>query len=230
MPYDPQKHNRRSIRLKEYDYSSPGAYFVTICTRERECVLNDPVVTGIITDVWRALPGWFPAIELDEFVVMPNHVHFIIWIHPPDDVEATLVVAQDRAGASPAPTGGETRNVGATLAVAQEGGVAPWTIPEPEKVNPNPTLGNVVGAFQSLVFTVYLDWVQVNDPTRRAKFWQRNYYEHVIRNEHELQLIRRYIRLNPNRWVLDRDNLDNVRYLSPSKTVDDYVLEALIGG
>jgi len=91
-------------------------------------------------------------------------------------------------------------------------------------------LGNVVGAFQSLVFTVYLDWVQVNDPTRRAKFWQRNYYEHVIRNEHELQLIRRYIRLNPNRWVLDRDNLDNVRYLSPSKTVDDYVLEALIGG
>jgi len=261
MPYDPQKHNRRSIRLKEYDYSSPGAYFVTICTRERECVLNDPVVTGIITDVWRALPGWFPAIELDEFVVMPNHVHFIIWIHPPDDVEATLVVAQDRAGAtwagaspaptggetqnvgatlavarngaagaSPAPTGGETRNVGTTLAVAQEGGVAPWTIPEPEKVNPNPTLGNVVGAFQSLVFTVYLDWVQVNDPTRRAKFWQRNYYEHVIRNEHELQLIRRYIRLNPNRWVLDRDNLDNVRYLSPSKTVDDYVLEALIGG
>lgn len=58
--YDPQKHHRRSIRLKGYDYSSPGAYFVTICTRGRECVLDDPVVTGIITDVWHALPGGSP--------------------------------------------------------------------------------------------------------------------------------------------------------------------------
>jgi putative transposase len=298
--YDPQKHHRWTIRLKGYDYSSPGAYFVTICTRERECVLDDPVVTGIITDVWHALPGWFPTIGLDEFVVMPNHVHFILWIHQPDDVGATLAVAQnaadtepgddgvgatlavaqDGAGASPAPTEGETRDVGvgATLAVAQnavaqdvvaaqraganragaspaptEGetgdGVgatlavaqnavaentvaqhAPWTIPEPEKVNPNPTLGDVVGAFQSLVFTVYLDWIEANDPTRRAKFWQRNYYEHVIRNERELQAIRLYIRLNPDNWALDRDNPDNIRRFPPPETVEDYVREALAGG
>jgi len=269
-----QKHHRRSIRLRGYDYSSPGAYFVTICTRGRECVLDDPVVTGIITDVWHALPGWFPTVGLDEFVVMPNHVHFILWIHLAGDVGATLAVAQDgvvgaaRAGASPAPTGGagdvgatlavvqnavvasvvaqdkvaaqragaspaptedETRGVGvgATLAVAQ---YAPWTIPEPEKVNLNPTLGDVVGAFQSLVFTVYLDWIQANDPTRRAKFWQRNYHEHIIRNERELQAIRRYIRLNPDNWVLDRDNPDNICRPSPPKTVEDYVREALAGG
>jgi REP element-mobilizing transposase RayT len=270
--YDPQKHHRRSIRLKGYDYSSPGAYFVTICTQGRECVLDDPVVTGIITDVWHALPGWFPTIGLDEFVVMPNHVHFMLWIHPPDDVGATLAVAQDavatqRAGASPAPTEGETPDVGATLAVAPDmvaqdaiaiqragaspaptdigtGGVgatlavaqnaaaqyAPWTIPEPEKVNLNPTLGDVVGAFQSLVFTVYPDWIEANDPTRRAKFWQRNYYEHVIRNERELLAIRLYIRLNPDNWALDRDNPDNIRHLPPPKTVEDYVREALAGG
>jgi len=286
MPYDPQKHHRRSIRLKGYDYSSPGAYFVTICTKERECVLDDPIVTGIITDVWHALPGWFPTIALDEFVVMPNHVHFILWlwIRPPDDVGATLAVAQNRtgargagvnrAGASPAPTDAGTGDgVGATLAVAQKatntepgdngvgatlavaqmriaqdrvganragaspaptrgGGAqyAPWTIPEPEKVNLNPTLGDVVGAFKSLVFAVYLDWIQANDPTRRAKFWQRNYYEHVIRNERELQAIRRYIRHNPDNWAFDRDNPDNIRHLSPPETVEDYMREALAGG
>ena len=222
MPYDQQKHHRRTIRLKGYDYSSPGAYFITIYTQGRECVLDDPIVTGIITDVWHALPGWFPTIALDEFVVMPNHVHFILWIRPPDDVGATLAVAQNavtqdaaganRAGTSPAPTRGGC-DVGVTLAVAQNAvaqgaaganraGVssaptrdarnavaqyALWTILEPEKVNLNPTLGDVVGAFKSLVFAVYLDWIEANDPTRRAKFWQRNYYEHVIRNERELQ-------------------------------------------
>jgi len=216
--YDPQKHHRRSIRLKGYDYSSPGAYFVTICTRGRECVLDDPVVTGIITNVWHALPGWFPTIALDEFVVMPNHVHLILWIHPPD-----------RAGASPAPTQGETGDVGvgATLAVAQN---TPWTLPEPERVNPTPTLGDVVGAFKSLVFAVYLDWIQTNDPTRRAKFWQRNYYEHIILNEREFLAIRRYIRLNPDNWALDRDNPDNIRHLSPPKAVEGYVREALTRG
>ena len=196
--YDPDQHHRRSIRLKGYDYSSPGAYFVTICTRGRECVLDDPVVTGIITDVWHALPGWFPTIILDQFVVMPNHVHLIVWLQGDDatvaTVGATLAVALDvhtpdraeaRAGASPAPTdaGAETGNdvVGATLAVAQNAD-RPWVIPDPETVNLTPTLGNVMGAFQSLVFTVYLDWIQAHDPTRRAKFWQRNYYDHIIRN------------------------------------------------
>jgi len=79
MKYDPQKHHRRSIRLKGYDYHNAGAYFVTICTKNRECVLDDPIANGIINDVWLALPLWFPTIELDEFVVMPNHTHFVIW-------------------------------------------------------------------------------------------------------------------------------------------------------
>ena len=243
--YDPQKHHRRSIRLKEYDYSSPGAYFVTVCTKGRECVLDDPVVAGIIRDVWRALPRWFPTIALDEFVVMPNHVHFIVWIHPPGGcttVGATLAVARDGARASLAPTDGETGTVGATLAVARDGvgagvgaraGASPaptdieWVIPKPQKVNPNPSLGDVVGAFKSLVFKVYLDWIQTHDPARRAKFWQRNYYEHIIRNERALRAIRRYIRQNPDNWGLDRDNPDNIRHLSPPKTVEEYVREAL---
>jgi REP element-mobilizing transposase RayT len=212
--YDPQKHHRRSIRLKGHDYSSPGAYFVTVCTKGRECVLDDPVVTGIIRDVWHALPRWFPTTALDEFVVMPNHVHFIVWIHPPDGgttVGTTLAVAHDGTGvrASLAPTNVE------------------WVIPKPQKVNPNPSLGDVVGAFKSLVFKVYLDWVQAHDPARRAKFWQRNYYEHIIRSERALRAMRRYIRQNPDNWELDCDNLDNIHHLSPPKTVEEYVQEAL---
>jgi putative transposase len=266
--YDPDRHHRRAIRLPQYDYRRAGAYFVTICTRERECVLDDPVVRGIVTDVWQALPARFPTIALDAFVVMPNHVHLIVWLHPSDavaqgaeaggvgttlavaqraeasDVGATLAVAltsvapmvaderpagetqkaraYKRAGASPAPTEGlgdpEEDGVGATLAVALPA-VAPtavdpiadaawhdWTIPEPKEIKENPTLGDVMGAFKSLIFIVYLDWIERHDPTRQAKFWQRNYYEHIIRNERELKAIRQYIADNPARWAQDTYN------------------------
>lgn len=68
--------------MPNYDYSQAGAYFVTLCTQKRECVLVDPVVAGIILDVWESLPTRFPTIALDEFVRMPNHVHFIVWLQP----------------------------------------------------------------------------------------------------------------------------------------------------
>jgi putative transposase len=236
--HDPDKHHRRSVRLKGHDYRSEAAYFVTICTQGREPVLDDPVIAGIIGDVWQALPKWFPTIALDEFVVMPNHVHFILWIHPPDEM-GTI-----GAEASPAPT---TDDVGATLAVAPDHPIAPnepvapnhplspanalpqtqWTIPQRQKATPNPTLGEVVGAYKSLVFQTYLGWVQINDPARWARFWQRNYYEHIIRNEGELQAIRRYIRHNPENWALDRDNPQNTHHLAAPKTVAEYLHEAL---
>jgi putative transposase len=193
-------------------------------------MLNDPVVTGIITDVWYRLPDWFPTIALDEFVVMPNHLHLIVWLQ---SVGAPLAVApgvvdDHGAGASPAPTTHAT-DVGARLALAPDAlgrtSTPPWTIPIPETPNPNPTLGDVIGAFKSLVFTVYLDWVQIHDPARRAKFWQRNYYEHIIRNEKELHTIRRYIHDNPARWALDRDNPDNLRRLAPPAQVEDYLAD-----
>jgi REP element-mobilizing transposase RayT len=220
MPYDPNIHHRRSIRLPQYDYAQPGAYFVTICTQGREFVLDDPIVSGIITDVWHALPQRFPTIDLDEFVIMPNHSHLIVWIYPPGtDVD----VRADRAGASPAPTGS---NVGATLAVAPGVDRRTWTIPKPTAVNLAPTLGDVIGAFKSLVFTVYLDWIEANDPARRAKFWQRNYYEHVIRSDTELYAIRRYIQENPFRWVLDSDNPQNLSRRPYPTKAEEYLADA----
>jgi hypothetical protein len=96
-------------------------------------------------------------------------------------------------------------------------------LPQPQKINTAPALGDIVGAFKSLVFNVYLDWIELNDPSRRAKFWQRNYYEHIVRNDRELDAIRQYIRDNPLNWKLDRDNLENVRQLPPPKNVEEYL-------
>jgi hypothetical protein len=100
-----------------------------------------------------------------------------------------------------------------------------WVIPRPGKVNPSPRLGDVIGAFKSLTIKVHLDWIRSHDPTRRAKFWQRNYYEHIIRNERELKAIREYIRNNPLQWALDRDNPENIRHLPPPTDVREYLLD-----
>lgn len=205
MKYDPNKHHRRSIRLKGYDYHNAGAYFVTICTKNRECILEDPIVNGIINDVWQALPLWFPTTELDEFVVMPNHVHFILWITEPI-VGTTLAVVQDEGN-------------------LDEGRPHPYQIPKPEKINTAPALGDIVGAFKSLVFKVYLNWVEINDPSRRAKFWQGNYYEHIVRNDRELNAIRQYIIDNPINWKIDRDNVNNIAQLPQPKRVEDYLID-----
>lgn len=94
---------------------------------------------------------------------------------------------------------------------------------DPTKINFAPALGDVVGAFKSLVFKVYLDWIEANDPTRRAKFWQGNYYEHIIRNDVELNTIRQYIIDNPVNWNRDRDNFENQHRLPPPQTVEDYL-------
>ncbi|MFN4294850.1 MAG: transposase, partial [Thermoflexales bacterium] len=103
MTYDPQKHHRRSIRLKGYDYSQAGAYFITIVAQDRACLFGE-VVDGemrlndagrMVWDEWNALPDRFPGLELDAFVVMPNHVHGIIVLtgSAPDDAPAPAVGA-----------------------------------------------------------------------------------------------------------------------------------------
>ncbi len=89
MSYDPQKHHRRSIRMRSYDYSDPGAYFVTICTDERrhlfgeiiddEMRLND--VGQAVRWIWNTIPERFPRVELDQHIIMPNHIHGTIVLH-----------------------------------------------------------------------------------------------------------------------------------------------------
>ncbi len=173
MPYDPKKHHRRSIRLKGYDYTRPGAYFITICTQNRECLFGE-VVKGrmvlnelgrIVEWTWHDLPNHLPHIRLDEFVIMPNHVHGIVWIV--DDGAVAV-----GAGSEPAPTASFRRH----------------GLPE------------IVRQFK----TFSARRINAHRGTRGTRVWQRNYYEHIIRNRAALDRIRWYIRMNPRRWDGDR--------------------------
>jgi REP element-mobilizing transposase RayT len=175
--------------LKGYDYSLAGAYFVTISTQDRGDVFGD-VVAGVmrlneagwmVSTEWDALPTQFPGIDLDAFVVMPNHIHGIIIFATRESVGAPLVGAQDVAS-------NRTIDNRATTRVA-------------------PTLGDVVGAFKSRVTVEYTRGVKTKGwPAFRRRLWQRNFYEHIIRNEASLNHIRQYILDNPARWAFDRDN------------------------
>jgi len=192
MKYDPQKHHRRSIRLKGYDYTQAGVYFITICAYQRmhvfgeivngEMVLND---TGqIARDEWFKTAELRPYVELyeDEFVVMPNHAHGMIWI----------VGARRRAP---------------TDVIEKFGKPVKGSIP------------TIIRAYKSAV-TYAANGAQ---NMRGAILWQKNYYEHVVRNDRELNNIGWYILNNPLNWQLDRDNLQNIRKLSPPERVEEYV-------
>jgi len=187
MPYDPTIHHRRSIRLRGYDYAQAGAYFVTICVQGREClfgqivnarmVLND--AGRMVQAQWEQLPERFNTIELDIHIVMPNHFHGIVIITNP--VGAGLVPAPAPA---PAP--------GATTRVAPTG---------PRR----PTLGDIIGAFKSLTTNAYIRGVrEYGWPPFDKRLWQRNYYEHIIRDAADLERIREYIANNPAKWPDDR--------------------------
>lgn len=87
--YDPDRHHRHSIRLRSQDYSEDGAYFITICTQERQLFFEDSRLTAIILEAWDNLPATFPTIVLDVFVVMPNHIHGLVWLHPRPNASLT---------------------------------------------------------------------------------------------------------------------------------------------
>ena len=185
MSYNPDKHHRRSIRLKGFDYSSAGAYFVTICTQNKECFFGD-IADGkmnrndagnMIDKWWNELKERFVGIELDEYVIMPNHFHGIII------VGATLVVAQNENGMK-----------------MKRAGTRPATTREK-------SIGNIIGAFKSITTDEYINGVKQNGwRSFNSKLWQRNYYEHIIRNEDSLNSIRGYINNNPAEWDSDELN------------------------
>jgi REP element-mobilizing transposase RayT len=176
---------RRTIRLREYDYSSPGAYFVTICSSERRTVFDSREMCSMLEETWRRIADHFPNALTDEFVVMPNHVHGIVWIVEGD-------VSDERSLAGP-------RGVGAQHAAPLPGhGVRPFVQPG--------SLGAIVRSFKAAV----VRRINLAMGMPGARIWQRNYYERVVRDEKELQRAREYIALNPLKWQLDRENPDRV--------------------
>jgi REP-associated tyrosine transposase len=165
---------RRSIRLKGYDYSRAGIYFVTICSQNRAFLFGN-VADGniLLNDAGRMIEKWYielenkyPNVRCDQFVCMPNHVHFIIF------------------------------NVGADLCVRPDSG-AHAGAPLPE----------IVQWFKTMTTNEYIRCVKQHGwPPFAGKLWQRNYYEHIVRSENELNRIREYITNNPKQWESDREN------------------------
>lgn len=189
MTYNPRIHHRRSIRLQNYDYTQAGAYFVTICTHRRECLFGEIVDGKIqlslagqaVMVIWQNLPNHFANVELDEFVVMPNHAHAII------------VIVDIGIGAKYSATH-----------LDEPQGTSPNTSPLQNRARGTRprSLSAIVQNFKSMSTRKINGALGI--PGRSV--WQRNYYEHIIRNAADLNRIRQYIASNPNRWALDKNN------------------------
>jgi len=270
MAYNPAKHHRRSIRLKGYDYSSPGAYFITICTHQRDCLFGE-IADGtmqlnqlgqIVSASWQRLPDHFSTVELDAFVVMPNHIHGILVLtdrrgaalgqHISLTTEDTLPNATPNPtksnphGQRICPTTGDAipnaTESNAGVAFGQEivmNGVEGMPNAAPLRLSQSPAIADVISdslqsdpgvAFgQGIVMNgvegmpnavplqsgslgaILLNFKSVT--TRRINqirglsgvpVWQRNYYEHIIRDDKALQRIQEYIQQNPLSWQVDR--------------------------
>ena len=187
--FDPQKHHRRSIRLKGCDYSQPGAYYVTIVAWYREClfgeVVNKEMVLSkfglVAKQQWEKLPKRFPNIELGASMIMPNHMHGII------------VITNDRGTAENLNDldGGSSRRA-----------------PTREQYQ-KPVKGSIPSMIRSYKSAVSYR-INLMRRSDGVPVWQRNYYEHIIRDETDLQNKTDYINANPLLWDEDDENPDNI--------------------
>ena len=178
-----------------YDYSQSGAYFVTICTQNKKCffgnIANDKILLNdagrMINIIWNELPNNYQGVNIDKFQIMPNHVHGIIILVGAGpcachDMDQSQITGQSRKFDN-----------------GQPRGVAPTAV--------GLSLPDVVHRFKSLTTARYRHGVKQKQwPSFPGKLWQRNYYEHIVRDENELNDIRKYIMDNPKKWDLDREN------------------------
>lgn len=178
--------HRRSLRLKGYDYSQEGAYFVTICAHGKACLFGDVIGSEMkvnepgrkVQAVWDDLPVHYPHVATDAFVVMPNHVHGVIVIRaggceaagypPAHAVDFNPDHAERRAGLKPAPT-------------VRHG------------------LSEIIRGFKAFSARRINEFRESSGTT----LWQRNYYDHIIRNDADYNRIAEYIANNPQRWAED---------------------------
>jgi putative transposase len=193
-----EKPRRRSIRLRAYDYTQAGAYFITIVAHNRAMLFSD-IAGGesrlndfgrIVEEVWTNLPKHYSGVQCDAFIIMPNHIHGIITLKE-SDVGAGfkpalhISIVEQRAGLNPAPT----RRHGL-----------------PEMVRGLKTFS--------------ARGINERRHTPGAPVWQRNYYEHVIRDDGELLRVREYIMNNPLEWETDRENPSRPANWKPTRMLE----------
>lgn len=211
MTYNPDIHKRRSVRLKDYDYKSNGAYFITICTFKKDCLFGD-IADGsvqlseygrIVEREWTRTHDLRQNVHIDEFVVMPNHFHGILLIDDNDHVGAMRCLARFEK-ANKRQTNKRATHCGENWATHR---IAPT-------INAG-TIGSIVGQFKSIAAK------QINRLRNSPglPIWQRNYYEHIIRSENELHVIRKYIVDNPLKWDLDNENPSNTNFGAKAQNI-----------
>ncbi len=201
MRYNPEIHHRGTIRLGGYDYSSSGAYFVTVCTRNRECLFGE-IKDGqmvlneygkIVENEWLKTFDVRKNVRLDYYVVMPNHFHGILVLS--ENVGATRRVAQNY---------NNNINYTGNGCIPMKNRAFQRNAPTGLKSN---TIGAIIGQFKSVV-TKQINQIRA---TPGIPVWQRNYYEHIVRNDIDLNLIHKYILDNPLRWTEDEENPVNTK-------------------
>lgn len=207
--YNPNIHHRRSIRLKGYDYSKEGLYFITICVQDRKCLFGEIVVVGvqnfepiqhpkmvlndagkIADNCWLEIPKHFPDAVLHEYIIMPNHVHGIIeLIKPGLQCESVVNV------------GVQNIDVGVQNFEPLRRNQSPKN--EYQKIIPH-SIGSIVRGYKIGVTKWFRNnTVGVENFQPIPSIWQRNYYEHVIRDENSYHRIAEYIINNPENWEKD---------------------------
>jgi REP element-mobilizing transposase RayT len=204
VTYDPEIHHRRSTRAPAHDYAQAGAYFVTICTHNRACILgaiedsafvpND--LGDIVVGCWQAIPVHFPSVLLDEFVVMPNHMHGVLFIG--GNPESTEVDSR------PSQVGARATHASLVQDPGRPSGPGTNSENEVRRVRGPAarSLGAIVGSFKAASSK------RINEAHRTAgaTIWHRGYHDRIVRNDHELDRIRRYIYDNPAAWPHDEEN------------------------
>ena len=185
--YNPEIHHRRSIHLKDYDYSQAGAYFITICTYRRAEMFGEITNDGlhinergeIVQAMWNTLSHRFPGIELDHFIAMPNHLHGII-------VRTQQITPEIE------------NNGDKVVRLSNQAIISNLDIYRKSRYRPQ-MLHEMVRTFKA-VASYHLRRGGKTPDFR----WQREYYEHIIRTPQELDIIRAYILNNPFRWQQDK--------------------------
>ena len=217
MKYNPNIHNRHSIRLKGYDYSQAGLYFISICVQNRECLfgkiekasqnddskmnLND---AGIMIEKWYyELGNKYPNIKCREYMVMPNHFHCIIEItnahdgmgaHDETDAHAVTDVHVGTSLHGRPKNGGSSENDGRSK--------SPYG---PDNKKYNASIFDIMGWFKTMTTNEYIRGVKNKKWQRFYKrLWQLRYWDHIIRNENDYFRISNYIINNPAKWEEDK--------------------------
>ena len=194
------KTRKNTNRIPQHNYSHPGQYFITICTENRQelfgkiennqMVLND--IGNMINFWWKEMFKKYPNISIDEYIIMPNHMHGIInivgvdlCIDPIQNNQNILIKNNDHEN-----------NI-----------ITGENIVSPLQYN---HIGQHISWFKRMTTNKYIQNVKNNNwPAFNKRFWQRNYHDHIIRNDKSLHKIREYIINNPATWDNDENNLNN---------------------